>query len=211
MLYDLNPDMPCISDLFENRHIKTLPQLLRQLDRLAPTLEGEDIVDRHISAFIGSKLGMFNEIRLHELSSIPTLATNRVIIALYLLSKVQERVEPMRLPGLTHWFAIRLLPLMDTIHSKTLRQKLKTMLIGLAPLGLTQKLSELLITADFAVADYNGFQKALSTYYRNAQEIEKLKMPERLERETQRMGLNMASMLAYGGLLFSIFYMMSGA
>lgn len=210
MLYDLNPDMPCISDLFDNRHIKTLPQLLRHLDRLAPSLEGDDIVDRHISAFIGSKLGIFNEIRLHELSSMPTLATNRIIISLHLIAKVQERIEPMRLPGLTHWFAIRLLPLMDTIHSKSLRQKLKTMLLGLAPLGLTQKIAELLITADFAVADYNGFQKALATYYKNAVDIERLKLPERLEMETQRMGLNIAALLAYGGLLFSILYIVRG-
>ncbi|NBO17614.1 MAG: hypothetical protein EBV03_00005, partial [Proteobacteria bacterium] len=210
MLYDLNTEMPCQSELFEGRYVRTLPQLLRALDRIAPTLEGDDIIDRHISAFIASKLQIQNEIRLNELSSMPLLATNRIMIALYLLALVQERVEPMRLPGLTHWFAVRLLPMMDSIHSKTLRQKMKNMLINIAPLGLTQKMAELMINADYAAADSGGFEKALATYRKNAAEIIKLKQPERLEYETHRMGLNLATTLAYSGLIFSVLYIIKG-
>ncbi|MBY0408386.1 MAG: hypothetical protein K2Q01_11910, partial [Rickettsiales bacterium] len=206
LLYDLNQGMACQSELFANRYVQSLPQLLRELDRLAPGIEGDEIMDRHIAAFITSKLGIHNEIRLNDLSSIPMLATSRVMVALYLLSMVQERVEPMRLPGLTHWFAIRLLPLMDNIHSKTLRSRMKSMLASMAPLGLTQKMADLMITADYAEADTGGFEKALATYRKNAAQIVSLKQPERLERDTHRMGLNMATMLAYAGLLFSVFY-----
>lgn len=210
MLYDLNPDMPCQSEMFENRYVRTLPQLLRQLDRMAPGIESDELVDRHIAAFIASKLHIQKEIRLNALAAIPALATHRVMLALYLLCMVQERVEPMRLPGLTHWFVIRLLPLMDSIHSKTLRQKMKAMLAGLASTGLTQRLADLLITADYAEADTNGFQKALATYRRNAAEIVSLKQPERLEHDTHRMGLNMATLLAYAGLVFSVLYLLRG-
>lgn len=210
MLYDLNPHMPCQSELFENRYVQTLPQLLRQLDKTCLTIENGDIMDRHIAAFIASKLQIQNEIRLNELSSIPALATSRDMVALYLLGLVQERVEPMRLPGLTHWFALRLLPLMDSIHSRTLRQKMKTMLGNLAPLGLTQKMADLLIMADYAEADSNGFDKALANYRKNAAEIISLNRPERLEHETHRMGLNLATMLSYAGLLFSVLYIIRG-
>lgn len=210
MMYDINPEMPCLSELFENKYVRTLPQLLKQLDKMCTTIDAEDIMDRHIAAFIASKLHIHNEIRLNELSAIPALATSRNMVALYLLAMVQERVEPMRLPGLTHWFALRLLPLMDSIHSRTLRQKMKTMLGNLAPLGLTQKMSDLLIMADYAEADSNGFEKALETYRKNAGEIISLKQPERLERDTYRMGLNMATLLSYAGLVFSVFYIIRG-
>ncbi len=210
VLYDLNPTMPCLSELFENKYVRTLPQLLKQMDKLATTIEGDDIMDRHIAAFIASKLHIQNEIRLNELSTIPALATSRNMVALYLLSMVQERVEPMRLPGLTHWFAIRLLPLMDSIHSRTLRQKMKAMIGNMAPLGLTQKMADLMITADYAEADSNGFERALATYRKNAVEIVSLKQPERLERDANRMGLNMATMLAYAGRMFSLLYIVKG-
>lgn len=210
MLYDLNPDLPCQSPLFDNRYVRTLPQLLRALDRVAPGLEGDEIIDRHVAAFIASKLQIQNEIRLNDLASMPMLATSRIMIALYLLATVQERVEPMRLPGLTHWFAVRLLPMMDSIHSKTLRQKMKSMLVNITPLGLTQKLAELMINADYAAADSGGFEKALETYRKNALEITKLKQPERLEYETHRMGLNLATTLAYAGLIFSVLYIIKG-
>ncbi len=210
VLYDLNADMPCQSEIFENSYVKTLPQLLKHLDKIATNFTGDDIVDRHVAAFIASKLQIQNEIRLNEISSIPALATSRNMVALYLLAMVQERVEPMRLPGLTHWFSLRLLPLMDSIHSKTLRQKMKTMIANMAPLGLLQKMADLMITADYAEADSNGFEKALEQYRRNAAEIISLKQPERLERDTHKMGLNMATLLAYSGLLFSVMYIIRG-
>lgn len=206
MIYDLNPDMPCISPLLEARHVNSLPQLLRALDHKCLNLDGDEIIDRHISAYVASKLQIHNEIRLLELSSIPTLATNRVMLALYLLAIVQDRVDNMRLTGLSHWFAIQLMPLMDTIHSKSLRQKMKSMLVNVAPLGHLPKLADLLISADYAAADSQGFEKAVNTYRKNAAEIISLKQPERLERETHRMGLNLATMLAYGGLVFSVLY-----
>jgi hypothetical protein len=190
--------------------VKTLPMLLKQLDRLAPMIDGEEIMDKHMAAFIASKLLIQNEIRLDALSSIPELSVNRNMIALYLIGLTQHRVEPMRLPGLTHWFALRLLPVMDSIRSKTLRQKMKTLLANLAPMGLTQKMSDLLIMADYVDADCNGFETALETYRINAAEIVKLKRPEYLERETSRMGLNMARILAYAGLGFSLFYIVRG-
>lgn len=210
MLYDLNPDLACQSPLFQDRCVRSLPQLLRQLDKTCNKIEGDEIIDRHISAYIASKLQIHNEIRLNELASIPALATSKLMIALHLLAMVQERVEPMRLPGLTHWFAVRLLPMMDSIHSRTLRQKMKTMLVNIAPLGLTPKLAELLISADYAAADSAGFEKALNSYRKNAAEIHSLKQPERLERETHRMGLNLATLLAYGGLIFSVLYIIRG-
>lgn len=210
ILYDLNPDLPCQSELFDGMYVRTLPQMLKHLDRLSSNTQSEEIVDKHIAAFIASKLMIHNEIRLNEISSIPALATSRHMIALYLLAMAQNRIEPMRLPGLTNWFAIKLLPLMDSIHSKTLRQKMKTMITSLAPLGLTQKLADLMITADYAEADCNGFEKALQTYQNNTAEIFSLKQPERLEQEAHRMGLNMASTLAYAGMIFSALYFLRG-
>ena len=210
LLYDLNPDMPCQSSIFDNMYVKTLPQLLRHLDKIAATLTGDELVDRHIAAFIASKLQIQNEIRLNSISSISSLANSRHMVALHLIAMAQNRVEPMRLPGLTHWFGVRLLPLMDSIHSKTLRQKMKTVIATLAPQGLTQKMSDLMIHADYADADCNGFERAVSTYHKNVAEILSLKEPERLERDTHKMGLNIATLLAYAGLMFSVFYIIRG-
>jgi len=210
VLYDMNPGMSCISELFESRNVRTLPQLLRQLDTMAQGIDGDEIMDRHIAAFIASKLQIQNEIRLDALASIPALALNRNMLALYLISMAQQRVEPMRLPGLTHWFAIRLIPMMDNIHSRTLRQKMNHMLGNMAPLGLMQKIADLMITTDYAQADTNGFESAVVNYRKNAAQIANLKLPERLEHDTHRTGLNIATMFSYAGLVFSVIYIIKG-
>src|SRR5690606_33117998 len=63
ILYDLNPDMPCLSPLFANTYVYTLQDLLKQLDALAPSrAKDEDPIDVHIAAFITSKVNMQHEL-----------------------------------------------------------------------------------------------------------------------------------------------------
>jgi len=210
ILYDLNPNMHCMSPLLAKSYIHTLPALLRQLDRMAPSIAGDDIIDRHIAAFIANKLAMQYEIRLNDLSAIPAMASNRNIVALYLLGLVQEKHPTIKVPGLTHWLAIRLLPLADAVHSRTLRYKVKGLIQDVAPQGYLQRMAEIIISSDYASTDKKGFQQAINRYQRNASEISALQMPGRLEEESSRMGLKMATSLAYMGMAISVLMVIRG-
>ena len=204
MLYDLNPDMPCLSPLFTGMHVTGLPALLQHLDSLAPSMaKNEDPIDRHIAAFIASKLSIQHEIRLHELAATPSLATHRALLALHLLSLAQQKVANLQLPGLTHWVALRILPVLDTIHSRTLRQRLKALLVDQAAAGYTQLLADVFVNTDYATADQQGFNQAWRLYQTNAAQIDSYRKGTLIDERSARVGYAIAKMIAYVALLLS--------
>ncbi len=211
MLYDLNPDMPCLSPLFNNAHITTLPALLMRLDRLAPSLyKNEDPIDRHIAAFIASKLAIQHEIHLLDLGAVPALAGHRAIMALHLLSLAQHKVDNIQLPGLTHWLALRILPALDIIHSRTLRQRLKYLLLEQAQAGYTQLMADVIVNTDYATADREGFKQAWSMYQANAANIVTYRKGVLIDQQSTRVGFMIAKTLAYCLLLYSFIDVITG-
>jgi hypothetical protein len=205
MVYDLNPGMSCMSPLFSNSHVTTLPMLLKKLDKLSPTLFAkEDPIDRHIAAFIASRLGIQHEIRLHDLAAMPVLADSRSIMALYLLSMAQQKSGGVHLPGLTRWLGLRILPLMDNINSRTLRNKFKSLLNQQAQSGYTGLMAEVIINPDYVTTDQNGFHHAYQVYHNNADKIKSYREATYIDRQSARMGFVMAKFVAYASIVLSV-------
>ncbi|MDX2073650.1 MAG: hypothetical protein SFX19_04710 [Alphaproteobacteria bacterium] len=206
LLYDLNPAMPCLSPLCRGRHVTTLPDLLRHLDRIAPSMgASQDPIDVHIAAFVASKLGITNEIKLYDLSAIPVIANNKSLIALKLFAVAQHRSGNIELNGLTHWIAQRVLPSMQHLRSNTMRGRTLQMLLDEATEGRTQRLSDLLLDGEIINADQSGFQKALANYKRNADRIEAYKRGANLDFDSANLGGMIAKIFAYAALLLSVY------
>lgn len=205
VLYDFNPDLPCQSPLCTGRRITTLPALMQLLDQLAASLpKDQDALDRHIAGFITSKMAIPHEIKLHEFSGIPALANHRGLFALRLLSLAQQRTgQP--LPGLTHWLALRILPALDYIKSKTLRGHIKSLLVEYAKSGDMAKLSNLVLSNSYVVADSESYDKAWRQYKYNAGKIISYRKGESIEDYTARVGGLLSQVLAYTALLITIF------
>jgi hypothetical protein len=191
--------------------VTTLAELLVKLDQLAPKLsEEEEPFDRHIAAFIASKLVIVKEVRLDELEGLPLLATNKTIMAIYLLGACQIKNSNLRLPGLTTWLVLRTLPLMDHIHSRTIRKKYKAALMALAPMGSILKIADLIVSADYAANDAVGYQQALVTYQNNINSIAFYEAAENIEAESTAMGFRIAKLVAYLCLLGAFYFTMKG-
>jgi len=211
MLYDLNPEMPCLSPLLRQWHILTLPQLLTRLDRLAPNLSKDDEpLDRHMAAFLANRLGIQHEIRLHDLATSPVLATNRAIIALHLLSLAQQKSSDIQLPGLTHWLVLLILPTLESIHSRTLKRKIKTTLIEQAKAGYAQLLADIVVTSNYASVDQTGYQKAWNLYLTNESKIAGFRTGSRIDQESIKFGFIIGKAIAYGAFLISLFIAFRG-
>ncbi|MDE3016263.1 MAG: hypothetical protein KGI29_04995 [Pseudomonadota bacterium] len=203
MLYDLNPELPCLSPMFSGEHIHTLPALLTRLDRMAAArAQDDDPIDRHIAAFIASRLGIAHDLRIHELAALPALADNRAVIALHLLSLAQKETEGLPLPGITHWLALRILPALESIHSRILRQKLGALLADRAGSGYTQLLADLIVNAGYAGADLAGFHKAQLAYQANAVKIDAYRKGTQISQQSARVGFAMAKAFAYLAVAF---------
>jgi hypothetical protein len=211
ILYELNPEMPCQSPFFDNRHIVSLPVLLMQLDQLAPAFaNGQDPMDRHIAAFIACKLGIQHEIRLHDLAAIPALAAHRSVLALKLLVMAQEKSGIIRLPGLAHWLALRIAPTLEYIRSRTLRQKIKAGLLECVRSGSAIQMASVIINPGYAAEDHNGFSEAWNTFHENAKQIKAYRAGENIDALSERLGLEMAKFFAYGALAITLFVLLRG-
>jgi serine/threonine protein kinase len=204
IFYDLNVGTKCISPLFAGLHVSSLPEMLKALDRLAPRLsDTNDPIDKHIAAFIASHLNIQHDIHLTSLSSHPTLAKSHVMIALKLLATAQHRTGIPHLPGLTNWLAIRILPLLDVIRSRTLKRKLIAMLANSARSGNIVKMEELLIESGYSQAETNAYQQAINNFKQNANDIIYYSKGEMIDVHSKRLGIKMAHYIAVFVLLIS--------
>ncbi len=210
ILYDLNPELPCQSPLLADSYIITLNDLLKKLDSMAPALaKDQDPIDVHIAAFIASRISMQHEIQLRELSSVPSLSGNRTMVALYLLASAQSRTD-LRLQGLTHWLALRLFPILEPIHSRSIRRELKAQLLDRVATGHVQRLSQLVINNNYLSSNQNGFNQAVAAYQLNEAKIHDFRRSVTVERQRELLGYSMAKLCAYAALLMSVFIVLQG-
>ena len=206
MLYEFNPEMPCQSPLLANQYINTLPALLKQLDRLAPSLSrDQDPIDPHIAAFIANRLGILHEIKLPELIPHPSLATDRAILALRLISMAQDRCGDLALPGLSQWLAIRVLPSLDILRSKTLQERVKALLVERAKTGYTQYMAQVVIHSNYAIADVSGLGRAIQTYHHNIERMAFYRSEGTIDRYSTLLGYGMAKFLAYSAFILVLY------
>ena len=212
ILYDLNPKMKCMSPMLSGMHVSSLASMLKALDKLAPKMaHNSDPIDKHIAAFITSHLNVQHDIYLPSLSAHPTLAKHQVMIALKMLSSAQHKAGIPYLPGLTNWLAVRILPLLDVIRSRTLKRKLVNMLASSARSGSTQKMADMFIESGYAQAEVMAFQQAVQSFKQNNNDITYYTKREMIAVHSRQLGARMAHYIAVAALLVSFVISVRGS
>lgn len=212
ILYEMNPDLSCQSRLLAGQYVNTLEGILLRLDKLASSQSKDnDPIDRHISAYVASKLNIQHELKLPELSGIPTMASNRAIIALRLLAQAQQRANPGPLHGLTHWMAVRIFPALDSIHSRTTRNSMKSQIIEAAQSGSLIALATLVINPDYATADANGFHRAKQIFAEHTLAIYNYRTGTHIEQQSNELGYAISRLCACAALGLTMISMAMGS
>ncbi|MEK6745535.1 MAG: serine/threonine-protein kinase [Pseudomonadota bacterium] len=204
ILYDLNPKMKCMSPMLAGMYVSSLSSMLKALDKLAPKLaQHSDPIDKHIAAFITSHLNVQHDIYLPSLSAKPILAKHQVMVALKILASAQHKSGIAYLPGLTNWLALRILPLLDVIRSRTLKRKLVNMLAGAARSGNIQKMADMFIESGYAQAEVIAFQQAVQNFKQNSSDIVYYTKREMIATHSRQLGARMAHYIAIAALVVS--------
>ncbi len=204
VLYDLNPSMCCQSPLLKAYHITTALDALKTLDALAVNLAPETgLDDRHIAGFVAAKIEMNKELFIHDLSHVPTLAGNPELIMIKLLAKAQQKQPKLQLVGLCTWAAMRIERMLDVIHNRIIRKRLKLQLKKLAQSGNLYEVLGAIINADVAFRDRDGFTKAIALHQINHDRMERLKNEDILEYKSKRAGGKMAMIISYIALVIT--------
>ena len=197
VLYDLNPDLGCQSPLLGGHYAANVREMLTILERAAATrFRGEAPMDRHIAAFIASKLNLNRPPELSELHDLPKFGKHKAFVTLRLLEQAQEASGLSALPNLTLWVAYHLLEATDHFHSASLRKQAFIGIEQLAPKGHLRPLVELLNQRAFADMDLGGYNDAVVSYFRMGEEIESYKTRTALRMRAAAVGNAAARQIA---------------
>lgn len=205
ILYELNPELPCQSPLLADENVLSIEGVMMALDRMGIKKNKKfEYLDRHVAAFIATKLDISKEVKLPELHAFPALAQNPQLIVLSLLAQAQRRAGRQKLRGLSCWACLRVLPLLDNFHSRSIRKSLRKELRNVAKSGDLDKIFIVLSEPHMLKEDVQGFYQAIKTFSKNAKEIEKLENSKRLKNKSRQIGIVMAMMISYAALLVTL-------
>ncbi len=116
-LYDLNPNAPCQSLLVKGKIITSIRELLYTLNQKLANAT-TPIIDRHISAFILSKLNISYETLIGNILSNNTLNRNRELLMVIIFDQAQKSlIEPEDLKELIKACVINLSNVLKSIHN----------------------------------------------------------------------------------------------
>lgn len=204
ILYDLNPALPCQSPMILKYFVTHELELLYLLESLPPEVtRAHDPVDAHIAAFLASKMDILKAINT-SVDQFPHLKDNKHLKALALLAHAQRKHNNPPLPHLTRWCAQRLKPVLNMMHSKSLRDEMIEEIDKLSLKGNLALLHKLLTNVRIIKEDVDGFRRARMKYLYNTRKIEQLNRKGTLEERAERMGQKFASLVAYTVFLITM-------
>lgn len=162
-LYESNPGLPCRSPLFERDYVSGLKELLPALNRAAQRGESTDLIDRHVAAFIGARLGAGADAELTRFGAAEAVP-ERCIGLLRLLATVQASTGVSELPALGGWVAGQLKPLVDSFHHRPFKEALAKEIDPLCHRGDFAGIVRLVENDDLRRRDNSGFEAARKEY-----------------------------------------------
>ena len=192
VLYDLNPTLPCQSQMLVGQFIIDCNQLLFYLNDNATKLITNDPVDRHIAAFICSKLELATEVKLKIMQRF-SRNENAILqlTKLALLAFAQKKAKVHKLPGLAGWMLEKLKVVVNTIRNRDLRKEFQEELKNLATQGNLESMLSYITTTDYFARDDEGFSQARHLYSVLSEDL-------RLIREREKIKMGQDAYYAYG-------------
>lgn len=206
-IYDVHPELPCQSKLVKQYYATTLHDLMVALDNTAKQkAENTDFIDRHIAAFITSRLDINREVYANELTSVGKLSSHAGLIGLKLLVRAQNKISNIPLHGLCYWVVLQLLPVTDRIHKRSRRDEIKEKIMRAAETGLLSNVAGVLLSANSFVNDHKEFQGMEAVYATRKRSIFELKNNTLLSRHSRMAGRGIAQIISYGICLTVVYY-----
>lgn len=200
-LYEMNQNLPCLSQILKNHYVTGLRELLPALDVTANQVDSEvRPLDRHIMAFIAARFDEDIQPHLRALSSQDE--QRRTIGMLSLLAFIQWKTNVSTLLGLTSWVGGLLQPAINSYHSRTTRKEIEKAIPQLVRQGSLPELFNLIDNAEKRRVDDDGFAKAQEEFGAAEAEIQEIESDDGLHQsKLLRSGQKITSM---GAILISM-------
>jgi len=160
-LYELNPNLPCFSEVASGMWVSEPSHVLEALEASA----GADRkpVDRHLAAFLTSHAGA-NSTQIKALMNPETVDAYGGLAVVKLMADLQEKHGPASVPRLTAWCAGLVRQFVDSLHNLPLRTLQLEQLNKVSEEGSLAKLLELVDNEKMRDADMRAFETAKESY-----------------------------------------------
>ncbi|CAN0086415.1 unnamed protein product, partial [Discosporangium mesarthrocarpum] len=193
VLYELNPFLPCRSKLVASAYVYSLRDLLPALDKVVEeTGNLGKLVDRHIAAFIASRIKGSLDSQLAALEHTTGVSVGAKIGMTGLLAKVQNEYQHQMTPNLTNWLVEELQPAVKRYNSKSLRKRISDKLDQIAVTGNLIELYQTLSNKNIVAKDEKAQSRAKREYTDSMREIKRLESEE-FQFEAKRTGWRIAA------------------
>ena len=165
LLYQLNPSLSCQSNMLSNHYCFNLAETMETLDKLAAKhAKTTDIVDRHIAAFLTSRLDVNREVKVVELSGIGDMANDERLIMLKILAMAQQKMRNKPLHGITNWAVETVLPILNELHQTSKKESMKQKVYQLAEKGILERVAFPLFNREMFEYDKQEYSRAQALY-----------------------------------------------
>ena len=210
-LYDLNPSLPCQSPMLQSQYIIEINQLLYFLNDNASKLSANDPVDRHVAAFLASKLELSQEIKLKMMRHMRDDRAKTQLIKLALLAFAQRKSNAGKLTGLANWIVGKIKFVVDSLHGKKNKKELNAEIKALAEAGNLEGILSLIINSDLFAKDADAFSNAQREYglYENELKLIKARHSISMSKDSHYLlGLYLAKLIGMMAFVIILFCMM---
>lgn len=183
-LYELNPNMHCLSPIVEPFYVRDLDGLLRALEAVAGREDHpKEPMDRHLAAFIYARNSKINDQTMQALM-LPEGSADRAVAIVEMYADIQAMTKSKPLPNLGSWMSIALEPFYERFYSRSLRKKLKQEIRKQAEAGHLRQLMGILKDESIVQRDVQTFQLANRQFYQA-----EVRVSERERELANRVGL----------------------
>jgi hypothetical protein len=161
MMYALNPLLPCLSPNLEGKYVTNVTELIKALDEIAETNPKLSLMDRHIMAFVGDKIGIKRDIKVGILKPYPEIVDSSIVNALTILVLAQGKSKATKAVHLAKACAAMLDELMNKVlYNKHIRQLFSKDLAKAAEEGALEKLLHVISNTALLNHDLQGYNQA---------------------------------------------------
>ena len=184
-LYYLNRDAPCLSPMFEQHFVTGAIDLVRAINDVGTyETHPKEPFDQHIAAYLTVHFSASNEGDIQLLGAADL--KERYFAALTLHASLQRYGEIDALKGLGQWLYSLMEPVVNSFHSRDIRNKMSEDLKKIAIRGDLVGMYELLNDKAINKEDFIGFGRAQIEYKRLKNEYTRLSF--QLSRDDVGMG-----------------------
>lgn len=172
-LYELNPNLHCLSPIIERDCVLTIGHLLPALDKAAASgFGGSFPVDRHIVAFVAARFRAGTK-EWGEVLSSRSEAT-RLLGALRFFGEIEKHSGARAHPGLARWFAERAKAVIERYHHRPTRRHLEGLLERTAAGGRLTDLLRVLDNPGLLERDRQSFAEASRNFLAARRELDRI-------------------------------------